>query len=181
MLDTALHSVRKTKIVCTLGPACWSEEGLAALMDAGMNVARFNFSHGDHAGHKAVLDRVRAVAAAKGKHVATMLDTKGPEIRTAMLRGGGPLELEVRAPLLFTLSLLSLSFPSSHLTSSRSRPHHASHHNQAGQRVVLVAVGADYKTWEGGFDADTGVARIGISYEKLCQSLKPGNIVKVGL
>jgi hypothetical protein len=42
---------RKTKIVCTLGPSCWGEAGLAALMDAGMNVARFNFSHGDHAGH----------------------------------------------------------------------------------------------------------------------------------
>lgn len=42
---------RKTKIVCTLGPACWSEEGLAELLDAGMNVARFNFSHGDHEGH----------------------------------------------------------------------------------------------------------------------------------
>ena len=42
-----------------------------------------------------VLDRVRAVAAAKGKHIATMLDTKGPEIRTAMLKGGGPLELKV--------------------------------------------------------------------------------------
>ena len=85
---------RKTKIVCTLGPACWSEEGLAELMDAGMNVARFNFSHGDHAGHKAVLDRVRAVAAAKGKHVALALDTKGPEIRTAMLRGGKDILLE---------------------------------------------------------------------------------------
>ncbi len=45
---------RKTKIVCTLGPASWSEEGLGALMDAGLNVARFNFSHGDYAGHQEV-------------------------------------------------------------------------------------------------------------------------------
>ncbi len=135
---------RKTKIVCTLGPACWSDEGLGALMDAGMNVARFNFSHGDHAGHKEVgggglamqsfcrgapgqglrmrvrgaqasnsdrhscptdplntntktlqvLDRVRAVAAAKGQHIGVALDTKGPEIRTAMLRGGKDILLE---------------------------------------------------------------------------------------
>jgi len=54
--------VRKTKIVCTLGPACWSEEGLAQLLDAGMNVARFNFSHGDHKSHQEVLDRLRAVS-----------------------------------------------------------------------------------------------------------------------
>jgi len=77
---------RKTKIVCTLGPACWSEEGLASLLDAGLNVARFNFSHGDHKGHLEVLERVRKVAAEKGKIVACALDTKGPEIRTAMLK-----------------------------------------------------------------------------------------------
>ena len=52
---------RKTKVVCTLGPACWSEEGLAALLDAGMNVARFNFSHGSHASHQEVLDRLKKV------------------------------------------------------------------------------------------------------------------------
>lgn len=56
---------RKTKIVCTMGPACWSEEGLSDLMDAGMNVARFNFSHGEHASHKEVRQqgRSRTVAA----------------------------------------------------------------------------------------------------------------------
>jgi pyruvate kinase len=52
---------RKTKVVCTLGPSCWGEEGLSSLMDAGMNVARFNFSHGDHAGHAEVLQRLRKV------------------------------------------------------------------------------------------------------------------------
>jgi pyruvate kinase len=45
---------RKTKVVCTLGPACWSEEGLAQLLDAGCDVARFNFSHGSHEGHQEV-------------------------------------------------------------------------------------------------------------------------------
>lgn len=61
LITSPVKSPRKTKIVCTLGPACWSEEGLSALIDAGMNVARFNFSHGDHAGHLQVLERVRQV------------------------------------------------------------------------------------------------------------------------
>ena len=85
---------RKTKIFCTLGPACWTEEGLGDLLDSGMNVCRFNFSHGDHPGHQGVLDRVRKVMAEKGSHTATLLDTKGPEIRTAMLKGGEAIYLE---------------------------------------------------------------------------------------
>lgn len=52
---------RSTKIICTLGPKCSSEEGLSALIDAGMNIARFNFSHGDHESHGAVLQRYREV------------------------------------------------------------------------------------------------------------------------
>lgn len=73
---------RRTKIVCTVGPACWSKENIAKLMDAGMNVARFNFSHGDHEGHGAVLDRLREVATEKSRNIGVLLDTKGPEIRT---------------------------------------------------------------------------------------------------
>ena len=61
---------RRTKIVCTIGPASWSEDGLGKLLDAGMNVARFNFSHGDHETHKATLDRLRSVAAKKARTVA---------------------------------------------------------------------------------------------------------------
>lgn len=79
---------RRTKIICTMGPACWSEEGIATLMDVGMNVARFNFSHGDHAGHGAVLDRLRKVAAEKSRNIAVLLDTKGPEIRSGFFAGG---------------------------------------------------------------------------------------------
>lgn len=71
------ESRRKTKIICTLGPACWSVETLGALVDAGMNVARLNFSHGDHEGHAATLGRLRqALSTRRGKHVAVMLDTK---------------------------------------------------------------------------------------------------------
>jgi len=62
-------STRQTKIVCTMGPASWEVHQLEALIDAGMSVARFNFSHGDQEGHKAVLDRVRQAAANKGVHV----------------------------------------------------------------------------------------------------------------
>jgi pyruvate kinase len=62
-------STRRTKIICTMGPASWSEEGLATLLDAGMNVARFNFSHGDHEGHGAVLERLRTVAKAKARNI----------------------------------------------------------------------------------------------------------------
>ena len=61
---------RRTKIICTIGPASWSEEGIGQLMDAGANVLRFNFSHGDHEGHGKVLDRVRKVAAEKSRNIA---------------------------------------------------------------------------------------------------------------
>ena len=66
---------RRTKIICTLGPACWSEENLGTLMDAGMNVARFNFSHGDHAGHNEVLQRLRKVAAQKARNIGTFIES----------------------------------------------------------------------------------------------------------
>nr|CCA20072.1 unnamed protein product [Albugo laibachii Nc14] len=78
---------RKTKIVCTIGPACWSQEKLGELIDAGMNIARLNFSHGDHKTHAETLVRLRgALACRPHKNIAVMLDTKGPEIRTGMLQ-----------------------------------------------------------------------------------------------
>jgi pyruvate kinase len=81
-------SNRRTKIICTLGPACWDVEQLEKLIDAGMSVARFNFSHGDHAGHQACLDRLRTAAKNKNSNVAVMLDTKGPEIRSGFFADG---------------------------------------------------------------------------------------------
>jgi pyruvate kinase len=79
---------RKTKIVCTLGPACWEVSQIESLIDAGLSVARLNFSHGDHETHKRTLDRIREAAKNKDKHVAVMLDTKGPEIRTGFFADG---------------------------------------------------------------------------------------------
>ncbi|MCM1046113.1 MAG: pyruvate kinase [Candidatus Gastranaerophilales bacterium] len=73
--------MRRTKIICTIGPASESEEKLEELMLAGMNVARFNFSHGTHEEQKTKFERVVKVRAKLGLPVATMLDTKGPEIR----------------------------------------------------------------------------------------------------
>ena len=79
--------MRKTKIVCTLGPATNDKETIKKVVEAGMNVARFNFSHGDHAEHKERFDLVREVEKETGKTVGIMLDTKGPEIRTGEMEG----------------------------------------------------------------------------------------------
>ena len=79
-LETVLRktdvSVRQTKIICTLGPACWDVATLEQLIDAGLNVARFNFSHGDHEGHQACLDRLHAAAKNKNKHIGTINERK---------------------------------------------------------------------------------------------------------
>lgn len=73
--------MRRTKIVCTLGPATENEEILRRLIENGMNVARQNFSHGTHESHKVTHDRIVRIAAEMGRPIATLLDTKGPEIR----------------------------------------------------------------------------------------------------
>lgn len=80
--------MRKTKIVCTLGPATDSEAKIRELIDAGMNVARFNFSHGTHESHKATFDIVDRLRRGMKVPVATLLDTKGPEIRLGLFQGG---------------------------------------------------------------------------------------------
>ena len=79
---------RKTKIICTLGPAVDSEEMLRKLMEGGMNCARFNFSHGTHETHLATLNRLRRIRDELGYPVATMMDTKGPEIRIKSFQNG---------------------------------------------------------------------------------------------
>lgn len=80
--------MRKTKIVCTIGPASDSLEVIKELIKAGMDVARLNFSHGTHEEHKARLLKLRLAAEELGRTLAIMLDTKGPEIRIGLLKGG---------------------------------------------------------------------------------------------
>ena len=85
---------RKTKIVCTLGPATDSREGIAALLDAGMDVVRLNFSHGDRETHRATIHRIREVAHEKGREVGILQDLGGPKIRLGELPEAG-IDLEV--------------------------------------------------------------------------------------
>lgn len=80
--------MRRTKIVCTIGPASESIDKLEQLIEAGMNVARLNFSHGDFEEHGARITNIRKAAKKLGKTVAILLDTKGPEIRTGVLKEG---------------------------------------------------------------------------------------------
>ncbi|UXR70468.1 MULTISPECIES: pyruvate kinase [unclassified Staphylococcus] len=80
--------MKKTKIVCTIGPASESEEMLQKLMTAGMNVARLNFSHGSHEEHAARIATIRKVAKKLNKNIGILLDTKGPEIRTHDMKNG---------------------------------------------------------------------------------------------
>lgn len=77
---------RKTKIVCTIGPAIDSPEMIKKIINAGMNVARLNFSHGNPTEHKARIDMIRSIAKELHRFIAIMADTKGPEIRTGMFK-----------------------------------------------------------------------------------------------
>ena len=93
---------RRTKIVCTLGPAVDDETALRGLLSAGMDVARFNFSHGSHDEHRARMDLLKRVRRDLGSPCAILLDTRGPEIRTGSLAGGRPVELREGGSLVLT-------------------------------------------------------------------------------
>ncbi len=85
--STTHTPIRKTKIVATIGPACGSPEMLKAMIEAGMNVARLNLSHGTHDNHRKQILSLRAVASELGRNIAIMIDTRGIEIRTGLLEG----------------------------------------------------------------------------------------------
>jgi len=93
--------MRKTKIVCTLGPATDNEEVLSQIVDNGMDVARFNFSHGDYSEHERRLSQLRKLLDDKKVRVATMMDTRGPEIRLGLLENG---KAEIKTGDLITLT-----------------------------------------------------------------------------
>ena len=86
-----------------MGPAVDSDALVEQLIAAGMNIARFNFSHGNHESHKTAMDRVNRAAAKCGKPVALLLDTKGPEIRTGMATGGGTVTINAGDTVLVTV------------------------------------------------------------------------------
>ncbi|WP_074015791.1 pyruvate kinase PykF [Fusobacterium massiliense] len=94
--------MKKTKIVCTIGPKTESVETLKELLNRGMNVMRLNFSHGDYEEHGARIENLRKAIAETGKRAALLLDTKGPEIRTIKLEGGKDVSIQAGQKFTFT-------------------------------------------------------------------------------
>ena len=86
--------MKKTKIICTLGPRTDDDELMRSLVQKGMDIARFNFSHGTHEEQKARMDRLKRIRDEEGKPIAILLDTKGPEIRTGILKDGKKVALK---------------------------------------------------------------------------------------
>ncbi|WP_199648666.1 pyruvate kinase [Pseudoflavonifractor sp. AF19-9AC] len=112
--------MRKTKIICTLGPAVNNEKMIRKLILNGMNAARFNFSHGDHEEHLGRLNMLKSIRDTMGYPVATILDTKGPEIR---IKSFGVKSITLEAGALFTLTtrevegtgeIVSVTYPKLH-------------------------------------------------------------------
>ena len=94
--------MKKTKIVCTMGPATDDKEVLRSIIRNGMDVARFNFSHGTHPEQKARMDMLKMVREEEHSNTAILLDTKGPEIRTGVLKDGKKVLLETGSMLTLT-------------------------------------------------------------------------------
>ncbi|KAI8086580.1 pyruvate kinase [Halteromyces radiatus] len=102
-VDVNPSAKRKTSIICTIGPKTNNIDKLVELIDAGMNIVRMNFSHGDYKYHKSVLDNARAAGALRpDKVIAIALDTKGPEIRTGMMRNNEELPINKGTELVFS-------------------------------------------------------------------------------
>lgn len=103
-VDSPPNVQRMSGIVCTIGPSCQSIEMLEKMISAGMNIARLNFSHGSHDYHRSSIERIQAAAAKTGQPVAIALDTKGPEIRTGVLKEGVNADVELVATDMITVT-----------------------------------------------------------------------------
>ena len=133
-----MNRMRKTKIVCTLGPSTDREDVLRDMILSGMNVARFNFSHGTHEEHKRRLDTLKRLREELNQPVAALLDTKGPEIRLKQFAGG---KTELVTGQTFTLTTRDVegtneicSIPYKDLPGDRHQAHRHRHHLQGGER-----------------------------------------------
>lgn len=96
------HEQKRTKIVCTMGPACDDEEIICEMIKAGMNIARFNFSHGSYEDHTERIARVRRCAEKVGRPIGILLDTKGPEVRTGLLENHTAVEVHAGDKIVVT-------------------------------------------------------------------------------
>ena len=94
--------MRRTKIVATIGPASRDPAVLERLLEAGVDVVRLNFSHGEHEQHLQVMKAAREIAARDDRPLALLQDLSGPKIRTGKLRGGEPIELRAGAQITIT-------------------------------------------------------------------------------
>ena len=95
--------MKKTKVVCTMGPNTNDRELMKKLIENGMDVARFNFSHGDHEEQKGRMDLLKELREELNTNTAILLDTKGPEIRTGVLKDGKKITLEAGAQFVLTV------------------------------------------------------------------------------
>ena len=133
--------MRKTKIICTLGPAVDNEDMIRALIRGGMNAARFNFSHGNHADHLERLNRLKAIRDSMGRPVATILDTKGPEIRIKTFETQS---VELKSGETFTLTTLDVPGNQSRVSVTYENLHQEV---EPGQQILiddgLVAIRVD--------------------------------------
>ncbi|MSR85176.1 pyruvate kinase [Candidatus Uhrbacteria bacterium] len=102
-----MRMIKRTKIVCTIGPASHTEEQLAALVEAGMNVCRLNFSHGTHEDHAELIRMIRSVAEKTGEPLTILQDLQGPKIRVAELPADG-VQLEAGKEVVFTTGIATL-------------------------------------------------------------------------
>src|SRR5258708_7569776 len=163
--------VRRTRIVCTIGPSSSSPHVLRAMVQAGMDVARFNFSHGDAETHRNAAAAVREAAADVGRPVALLGDLQGPKIRTGALDGASFKRL-VRGRLIGLVAAPPSAAP--------PPPHHwrgqassaAPPHEWGGE----AASAARRHEW-GGQAAPTAGEDIAVSHVELVQALRPGDRV----